>query len=236
MSAEQTAGPPENFELRDEFGNAEANLRFLDEAGILVPGPAVLEIGSGRGGLLHHLIRQGLTIRGVEINPDRIAESRALFGDLPIDQVGGASLPFADASFGVVLSFDVFEHIPDSDRHLREVGRVLVPGGRYLFQTPNKWTNAVFETIRWRSLTRWRADHCALHTYGQLRRRLERHGFEVRFHDIPVVNEFFRRKLRHYLGPAGPMLLAIFDPDRLPPRFRTNFYVEATKRDRGDVA
>jgi hypothetical protein len=110
---------------------------------------------------------------------------------------------------------------------------VLVPGGRYLLQTPNKWTNTVFETIRWRSLTSWRDDHCALHTYGQLQRRLARHGFEVRFHDIPVVNDFFRRKLRHYVGPVGPTLLAILNPDRLPLSLRTNFYVEATKRDPG---
>ena len=33
-----------------------------------------------------------------------------------------------------------------------------------LVQTPSKWPNTLFETIRWKSLTRWRDDHCALHT------------------------------------------------------------------------
>jgi SAM-dependent methyltransferase len=139
------------------------------------------------------------------------------------------TLPFADASFDSVLSFDVFEHIRDSDGHLREVSRVLKPGARYLVQTPSKWPNTVFETIRWKSATRWRADHCALHTPGQLRRRLEAHGFEVRFFDIPVVNDFFRNKVRRHLGWPGAVALKVVNPDRLPVRWRTNLYVQAEK-------
>ena len=228
MGAE-TPGPPVDFELRREFGNAEANLRFLDQALLASPDTRILEVGTGRGTLLNHLVQQGLSARGVEIGPDRIAESRALYGELPVDRISDTRLPFPDASFDVVMSFDVFEHIRESDAHLHEVHRVLVPGGRYLFQTPNKWTNSVFETVRWRSLTAWRTEHCALHTYGQLRRRLERHGFEVRFRDIPVVTDFFRHKLRHYLGPLGSVMLTLISPDRLPLRFRTNFYAEARK-------
>jgi SAM-dependent methyltransferase len=227
MDAE--ARSSQNFDLRDEFGNAEANLRFLEGAS-LAAGARVLEIGTGRGALLRHLLGLGCIARGVERSTERIAESREIHGDLPVTRVTGITLPFADASFDVVLSFDVFEHIKDSNGHLNEVNRVLAPGGRYLLQTPNKWTNTIFETLRWRSFTSWRPDHCALHTYGQLRRRLERHGFDVRFHDVPVVTDFFRRKIAHYLGAPGLLALRFGNPDRLPMRFRTNFYVEATKR------
>jgi len=222
---------PDDFELRHEFGNAEANLAFLRATGALKPGTSLLEIGSGTGALLRHLLRQEVVARGIEISAERMAEGRRLYGELPIDKVEGVALPFADASFDTVLSFDVFEHIRDSDAHLREVRRVLKAGGRYLLQTPNKWTNAPFETLRWRSL-RWREDHCALHSYSQLQRRLARHGFSVRFYDIPVVTDFFKRKIRHYLGPAGLAALTVANPDRLPLRFRTNFYVEAVRRDR----
>jgi SAM-dependent methyltransferase len=130
----------------------------------------------------------------------------------------------------VVLSFDVFEHIPDSDVHLAEVRRVLKPGGWYLLQTPNKWTNAIFETIRWRSFSRWKVDHCSLHSYAQLRNRLSRHGFAVAFDDVKVVTPFFRQKVRRYLGPGGSALLSLVNPDRWPLPFRTNFYVRARKR------
>jgi SAM-dependent methyltransferase len=212
-----------------QFGNAEANLRFLEAAGALTPGTDALEIGTGTGGMLRALLERGIRARGVEINPALIGESRTWFGELPVQAVSGVELPFADASFDLVLSFDVLEHIRDSDAHVREVSRVLRPGGRYLVQTPSKWPNTVFETIRWRSLTRWRDDHCALHTPGQLRRRLEAHGFAVQFFDVPVVNEFFRGKVRRYLGWPGTLALTLANPDRLPVAWRTNLYVEAKK-------
>jgi SAM-dependent methyltransferase len=212
-----------------QFGNAEANLRFLAAAGALTPGADILEIGTGTGGMLHALLERGLRARGVEINPTLIEESRRWFGALPVEWVSGIALPFADGSFDLVVSFDVFEHIRDSDAHLREVSRVLKPGGRYLVQTPSKWPNTLFETIRWRSLTRWRDDHCALHTPEQLRRRLAAHGFAVQFFDVPVVNQFFREKVRRHLGWAGTVALTVANPDRLPVRLRTNLYVQATK-------
>jgi SAM-dependent methyltransferase len=220
---------PYSTEGPQQFGNAEANLRFLEAARALIPGADMLEIGTGTGVMLHALLERGMCARGVEINPALIAESRKWFGELPVLPVSGVELPFPDASFDLVVSFDVFEHIRDSDAHLREVSRVVKPGGRYLMQTPSKWPNTVFETIRWRSATRWRADHCALHTPGQLRRRLEAHGFAVRFFDVPVVNAFFREKVRRHLGWPGALALTLANPDRLPVRWRTNLYVEATK-------
>ena len=146
-----------------------------------------------------------------------------------LQQVTGTALPFADRTFDIVMSFDVFEHIPDSDAHLREVRRVLRPGGSYLIQTPNKWTNVVFETIRWRSFTRFRQDHCSLHSLGELQRSLTAHGFRVRAYDVAVVNDFFRQKVHRYAGWPGAALLAVVNPDRLPLALRTNLYVAATR-------
>ena len=48
-----------------------------------------------------------------------------------------ASLPFADASFDLVTSNMVMEHVVDPDRVLREVRRVLAPNGVFVFHTPN---------------------------------------------------------------------------------------------------
>jgi SAM-dependent methyltransferase len=166
-SAHSPAGP-------QQFGNAEANLRFLDATGALASGVEVLEIGTGTGGMLHELRRRGVRARGVEINPSLIAESRAWFGDLPVQLVSGIALPFADQSFDRVLSFDVFEHIRDSDAHLREVARVLRPGGRYLVQTPRRWPKHGVKRSAG-GLTRWRADHYALHAGRAAAARGARH-------------------------------------------------------------
>jgi SAM-dependent methyltransferase len=219
-------------ELPRQFGNLEANLRFIDATGVLAhPGVAALEIGSGTGVLLHELLDRAYNVRGVELNPALIEDGRRHFGSLPIERVTGTALPAADGVFQVVMSFDVLEHIPDSDAHLAEVARVLAPGGSYLIQTPNKWSNVVFETIRWRSFTKFREDHCSLHTLGELEARLRRHGFEPRAYDVPVVNDFFKQKVRRHLGLAGLAALKLVNPDRLPLAWRTNLYVHAVKRE-----
>jgi SAM-dependent methyltransferase len=228
---EGLGGAPAQFaEAPAQFGNLEANLRFIDETGLVRPSTDVLEIGTGAGALLHALVQRGCRMQGVELNEELIAEGQRWFGALPIQKVSGIVLPFPDASFDVVISLDVFEHIPDTDAHLREVRRVLRPGGSYLVQTPNKWMNVAFETIRWKSFTRFRADHCSLHTLAELRSRFARHGFDVTAHDVPVVNDFFRAKIRRYVGRVGLAALRILNPDRLPLSWRTNLYVRARRR------
>jgi len=218
---------------RTEFGNFEANLDFIDQTGELKPGIRILEIGTGTGALLSELRNAGLDVVGVEINPTHIAKAHERFGDLPITKVDGVELPFDDDTFDVVISFDVFEHIPDPDAHCREVTRVLKPGGRYLMQTPNKWTNMVFETIRHRSLTYWRRDHCSLHTRGMIVKRFKKHGYTVRFYEIKVVTEFFRKKVRKSMGALGSVALALTNPDRWPRFMKTNIYFVATRQDAG---
>jgi SAM-dependent methyltransferase len=214
----------------DRFGNLEANERFLADTRVVAGGVRVLEIGSGRGTLLADLIARGVSVVGIEPSASLAADARTAHPGLPLARMSGDRLGFSDAAFDVVLSFDVFEHIADSDAHLAEVRRVLRPDGLYAMQTPNKWTNAIFETIRWRSFTAWKADHCALHSLEELRRRLRSHGFEPTFADVPVVNQFFRDKLRRYVGPVGPALLTVANPDRWPLKFRTNLYVVARRQ------
>jgi SAM-dependent methyltransferase len=214
-------------------GNFEANLEFLGRAFPLSKEHRILEIGSGTGALLNYLYRTGFDIRGINTDHEEIDASRIMYGALPYENMSGEAMQFPDESFDVVLSFDVFEHIPDSDRHLREVWRVLKPAGHYLLQTPNKWTNLPFEVLRNRSVSAVLEDHCSLHNYWQLRRRFERNGFNVRFFRIPVVNDFFKTKVRTYLRRPGIALLKIVNPDRLPLPLRTNFYLVAGKRQHG---
>jgi SAM-dependent methyltransferase len=220
------------------WGNYETNLRFLALVGFPPAPQRILEIGCGKGAILAHLQAAGHQCSGIEIDPAALAECRAAHPELAVDLASGDALPFQAASFDIVLSFDVFEHIRDSDRHVEEVRRVLKPGGRYVLQTPNKWTNIPFEVLRhmqklhlgptaaYREATR---DHCALHNYWQLQRRFRDHNFELSIFDVPVVNDYFRTKMRNYLGALGPALLTIFNPDKFPMCLRTNFYVSALR-------
>jgi ubiquinone/menaquinone biosynthesis C-methylase UbiE len=218
------------FKQRDDYGNWETNVKFVQSTGLVRKGTKILEIGSGTGRLLNGLLSQGFDTVGVEKSEKMIKRSGELHGRLPLVRGDGNSLPFLDESFDIVMSFDVFEHIRDTDHHINEVRRVLKKEGYYVLQTPNKWTNSIFETVRWKSLTRWREDHCSLHNYWQLKHRFLRNGFEIAFSEMPVVSVFFRRKVEAYLGQFGLALLTILNPDKFPCFLRTNFYLRAKKR------
>ena len=119
------------------------------------------------------------------------------------------------------------EHIARVDRHVSEVERVLKPSGYYLFQTPNKLASVVSETLIHKSL-KWRRVHPSLHSPGQLRRRLARHGFETRFLKMDQRNEYTRSKL-HRLGRLTGCIGRI-NFTRLPLALQLNLYVVARKK------
>lgn len=220
-----------DFDKRTEFGNLDANISFLKETHEINKQKKILEIGSGTGGMLNYLHSQGYDVRGIELKQSRIEISQKLYGNLPLELVTSEILPFPDNSFDVVISFDVFEHIPNSDKHLQEVNRILNTGGFYLLQTPNKFTNIIFETIKWKSLTKWQTEHCSLHSYWSIVKRFEKNNFEaIEFYDIHIVTEFFKLKIQRYMGQLGLYLLKIINPDKLPLSLRTNFYLKARKK------
>ena len=98
-----------------------------------------LEIGAGTGFFLLNLAQSGVATRLSlsDISPGMVAaaQSNAQSLGLVVDaRVADAEhLPFADASFDLVLGHAVLHHIPDVDRALQEVLRVLRPGGRFVF-------------------------------------------------------------------------------------------------------
>jgi ubiquinone/menaquinone biosynthesis C-methylase UbiE len=212
---------------KEQRGNLETNLAFVAQTALLKPGNRILEIGCGIGTVVHELATQGYDIRGTDISQVAIEYGRSKYGDIRLDVQPAEGLAFGDASFDVVLSFDLFEHIARIDLHVSEVGRVLKTGGYYLFQTPNKYSDMIFETLALRSLA-WRRAHPSLHTPGQLRRRLAKHGFEVRFVKMNPMNEYMRSKLKK-LGPVGSLFGRI-DFRKLPLALQTNLYVIARKR------
>lgn len=210
-------------------GNFESNLIFLEKLRHLTADKRILEIGSGRGAMTGELHERGYQVTGTEINPEYRAFAKREYG-IELQPVEGTALPFPDEAFDVAMSFDVFEHIRDTDRHLAEIRRVLKPDGWYLFSTPNKWTNIPFEILMQRSLTKYREYHVALHDYRGLKNRLKKNGFDCRFLDVPLLTPYFLEKIKKHLGRPGVWLVRLLLVDRWPMPFRTNFYVAAQKQ------
>lgn len=99
------------------------------------PGEAVLEVGYGGGGLLRRLSdRQLSRLAGV----DRSAAVPRRMPGAELVRAEAASLPFADASFDGAVSVSVLHFWRDLGPPLREIARVLRPGGRLVlvFEPP----------------------------------------------------------------------------------------------------
>jgi len=100
----------------------------------LTPESRVLDLGCGRGGVMEMFWREVRLPVGLDPDLASLREHRTA---MPRVCGLGEALPFAAGRFEVVLGLWVLEHVADPARWLREVARVLAPGGHFLFLTPN---------------------------------------------------------------------------------------------------
>lgn len=147
----------------------------------------VLDAGCGRAGVLGlYKDRAGLAV-GVDADLASLRDNACLdhlvAGELE-------KLPFADSSFDLVVSSWVIEHLTAPEAALAEIGRVLRPGGRFVFLTPNAWNYVV---IFGRLIPSWLQRHLVPKVYG----RKEADTFPVAYR----ANT--RRRLDALLGRAG---------------------------------
>jgi len=102
---------------------------------------SILDCGCGAGDYVHHFFaRFGWDAWGVEYSQEKVAQARR---DNPsaerIRQGDLQQLDFPEATFDAALLNEVLEHVPDERRALREIHRVLRPGGQLILFSPNRW-------------------------------------------------------------------------------------------------
>lgn len=95
-------------------------------------GHRILEIGVGHGTDLMQFARAGAICAGVDITDNHLRlRNFSLQGkQVELYKADAVRLPFADHSFDCVYSFGVIHHIPESQAVVREIFRVLRPGGK----------------------------------------------------------------------------------------------------------
>ena len=179
-----------------QFGNAEANLRFLDATGALTPDVDVLEIGTGTGGMLHALLDRGLS------RPRRRAQPGA---DRRVAHAGSASCRFSRSPASRSpsptprsTSSSASTSSSTSATATRICARCVAgaAAGRPLSDSDaeqvaqRRVRNDPLEephALAGRSLL-------AAHAGSSCRRRLQRTASPREFFDVPVVNDFFRER------------------------------------------
>lgn len=131
--------------------------------------PRILDVGCGTGANLLMLSNYGQA-EGVDISEDALAFCRAR-GLEKVRLGAGEELPYEDATFDLVTAFDVVEHMDDDLAGLKEMRRVLRPGGRVLLFVPTFM-------FLW-GLQDEVSNHRRRYRLPGLRRVLEQSGFEI---------------------------------------------------------
>jgi 2-polyprenyl-6-hydroxyphenyl methylase/3-demethylubiquinone-9 3-methyltransferase len=104
----------------------------------------ILEVGCGGGLICEQLARRGAEMVGVDPSLGALDTARAhaqeqgLGQNIHYQQGYAESLPFADGSFSAIVCFDVLEHVRDLKATIKEIARVLAPGGVFVFDTINR--------------------------------------------------------------------------------------------------
>jgi SAM-dependent methyltransferase len=163
------AGPVESAQANRRWWDAEArdyqdeHGAFLGDADLLwcpegvreqdarllgdVAGREVLDVGCGAAQSARWLVRQGARVTAFDVSAGQLRQARRLEARTGtavtrLVQADAQRLPFADGAFDVACSaFGAVPFVADSARTMREVARVLRPGGRFVFSVthPTRW-------------------------------------------------------------------------------------------------
>ncbi len=151
-----------------EWAMRDPRMAVLRGEALATVGGEILEIGFGSGLNLPHYPDTVRRITTVDPNPGmgRLARRKIAASKIAVDQrlVGGEELPFAGESFDCAVSTWTLCSIPDPARALREIYRVLKPGGRFIFLEHGKSDEPMVQgwQRRLNPLQRLIADGCRL--------------------------------------------------------------------------
>lgn len=129
------------------FEKLEYLAKVVDFSGYA--GKSLLDVGCGVGNDLSRFARGGAMVSGIDLAPHSIdlAKSnfsqRGLEGDFEV--MNGEAMSFPDAHFDVVYCHTVLHFTPDPAKMIREISRVLKPGGEAILMTVNRnsWLNTM---------------------------------------------------------------------------------------------
>jgi arsenite methyltransferase len=136
--AEDLGYPEELANVPESAVQSFAGVANPFSLGRIERGARVLDLGSGAGTdslVAAQMVGPEGRVTGIDMTPEMLAKARAAAGEMGAANVEfveaeAERLPFADASFDIVISNGVIDLVPDKDAVFSELFRVLAPGGR----------------------------------------------------------------------------------------------------------
>lgn len=196
-----------NLNAYDILKRKDVVLECFDRMGIR--GGRILDIGCGPAVFAPDLVTRGFDYQGIDLAPDVVNRAREIMSHHPqghrarFDTGDIERLAFPDGSFDVVLVSGLFDYLPQDEPALREIHRVLRPGGVAMISLQNRWSyctavRAAFwptrpllrvllgDRMKGRELTgtHWTKTHVP----GEFRRTAARLGFRPILSDVVNFN------------------------------------------------
>lgn len=140
-------------------GTLKTYFSYLVRRGCLTPEMRILDAGCGTAFNAVRLAKVGLTIEGVDLSPFAVEEGKEFAREngvadkVKLRQGDITQLDFADGSFDAVLCLAVLMHVPDLNAAIKELVRVLKPGGLLITaegnrNAPDYWLNRCYWRFR----------------------------------------------------------------------------------------
>jgi SAM-dependent methyltransferase len=185
----------------------------------LKPGMRVLDAGCGSGRHLCEAFRTpGVEVAGADLNWVDLCKTKGFLSLMAREKPGTwivtnadiLSLPYADGSFDVVVCSEVLEHLPDSAAAVRELVRVLKPGGDLVVTVPRFFP----ERVCWVLSAAYHHEaggHIRIYKKGELLSLLEEAGtrcWRIRYrHGLHAPYWWLRCLVGHKNERSGPVRL-----------------------------
>lgn len=122
------------------------------------PQALVLDCGVGNGSLsiaLHSLLKGPVDFHAIDTSAEMLVQAKSVMQHAGLEphlqQADVMSLPYEDQSFDVVMAAHVLEHLPDPQRALAEMVRVLKPGGMVFLCVTRPSIFGAFVQLLWRT-------------------------------------------------------------------------------------
>lgn len=106
-----------------------------------------LDLGSDNGVISYLLRQRGGTWHSADLSQHAVASIRNLVNE-NVHQIDGRTLPFPDEHFDAVVVIDLLEHVEDDRGLIREICRVLRPGGRAILNVPHMKRFSLLRRLR----------------------------------------------------------------------------------------